>query len=292
MPPVKGKSKSSNRPKGRATGRGRRKPASLTEKLRSGMAQLGAGLLSFMAVGLAALAMIVVLMLMAGGYFSNFGDRVDDMTSKIVRAAGFSVKRVTVRGGESLGNHEIMSALNTERHGSVLGRSLWHVDMDDARKQIEALGWTRSAAVQRLWPDTIHISLVERRPAALWLDASGEYHLIDAGGYVISTVEPVAHTDMPVLAGTTNTSIASPLLNALETKPELKSRIAVIRSVGERRFDLRFRNDFTARLPEGPPEKALERLEGLGAGTGKLAETLDYIDLRDPQWAYLKPKSE
>ncbi len=33
-----------------------------------------------------------------------------------------------------------------------------------------------------------------------------------------------------------------------------------------------------------------ERLDGLGAGTGKLSESLDYIDLRDPKWAYYKPK--
>ena len=37
---------------------------------------------------------------------------------------------------------------------------------------------------------------------------------------------------------------------------------------------------------------ALDRLQGLGAGTGDLAESLDYIDLRDPKWAYYKPKQD
>ena len=83
---------------------------------------------------------------------------------------------------------------------------------------------------------------------------------------------------------------AALLLTALRAYPALYARTAAVVGVEGRRFDLRFRNDFTAKLPEQDVDKALARLEGLGAGTGKLASTLDYIDLRDPQWAYLRPK--
>ncbi len=290
MPPVKGRSKTRGKTANKK-GRGRKKQLTMFERLKTGLAELGAGVLSVVAVGLAAIAVLAVVMLMAGGYFSNIGTRIDTLTGRAAKAMGFSVTRVSLYGSDQLSNREIMLALEDDEAGSVLGRSLLHVDAEDARQKIERLGWVQSAAVERLWPNTVHISVRERRPAALWQDGAGRYHLIDLSGALIAEVPPVEHTDLPVVAGSSSPETAIPLLTALYERPALMSRVAVVMSVGDRRFDLRFRNDFTARLPEGPAGPALDRLEGLGAGTGKLSETLDYIDLRDPEWAYLKPKS-
>ncbi|MEM9232653.1 MAG: FtsQ-type POTRA domain-containing protein, partial [Pseudomonadota bacterium] len=171
MPPVKGKSRS-KKPAAKR-GRSRKKPPSLMERVRTGLAELGAGVLSVMAVGLTAIAVLAVLMLMAGGYFSNIGNRLDVMTGRAAKAMGFSVNRVTIRGSDSLSNREVMLALEDDEQGSVLGRSLLHVDAGTARQEIEKLGWVKSAAVQRLWPDTIHISVIERHPVALWQDTAG-----------------------------------------------------------------------------------------------------------------------
>ncbi|MEM6650877.1 MAG: cell division protein FtsQ/DivIB, partial [Pseudomonadota bacterium] len=174
----------------------------------------------------------------------------------------------------------------------ILGRSLLNVDAQDARQKIENLAWVEYAAVQKLWPNTVHVSVRERKPQAMWQDAQGQFFLIDQKGTPLEQVSPVDYTKLPLLTGTDSPNEVTVILASLQRRPALYERVAVIVSVGNgRRFDLRFRNDFTAKLPEEAIAASLDRLEALGAGTGKLAESLDYIDLRDPKWAYYKPKS-
>lgn len=292
MPPVKGKGKKKSPAKGRKTSRGRKKQLTLIERVRQGLADLGAGIVSFMAVGLAALALIAVLMLLAGGYFWNVGERVETLSSRVAKTMGFSISRVSLHGGTHLTDRDVMLALENGEQGTVLGSSLLHLDAEGARRRIEKNGWVRAAAVQRLWPNTVHVSVIERRPIALWQARGGSYSLIDPAGNLIAEVSPTAYTDLPVIANVSDPQAALSILEPLAERPELMGRVAVILGVNDRRFDLRFRNDFTARLPEGAGGVVLDRLEGLGAGTGKLAENLDYIDLRDPEWAYLKPKTK
>lgn len=247
-------------------------------------------LLTGAAVGVTALGILAVFALLAGGYFMNIGERMGGVSASAARSAGFSVARVTLKGGEGLTEREVMRALWTDERGSVLGRSIFHVDGNEARARLEALGSVRHAAVTKLWPDTISVSVSLRTPEALWQDGSGVLHLVDEDGVSLRPVGATDYTRLPVIVGTAAPADAAPILNALRKHPDLLATTAAVISVNDRRYDLRFRNDFTAKLPETDVEEALVRLEGLGAGTGALSGSLDYIDLRDPSWAYYKPK--
>ncbi|WOI52119.1 cell division protein FtsQ/DivIB [Parvularcula sp. LCG005] len=295
MPPVKGKTrakkpaakkKSSARSK---TTRTRSKTA--TTGFGGRLQALWSGVVTYSVVGITALALVVLFMLFAGGYFWNIGDRIDTLTGRATKAMGFSVSRVTLKGADEISDREIMDALGTVEKGSVLGQPLLTVDANAARQRIEELGWVKAAAVQKLWPNTIHVSVIERAPQALWQDRNDRFHLIDRDGHPLRQVALTDYTTLPVLSGTENPANAKDLLLALERRPELYARVATIISVSDRRYDLRFRNNFTAKLPDEDVDAALDRLIGLGAGTGKLASSLDYIDLRDPKWAYFRPKS-
>ena len=242
------------------------------------------------AVGVTALGLLAVLALLAGGYFMNMGERLGGVTASAAQLAGFSVTRVTLKGGEGLTEREVMRALWTDQAGGVLGRSIFHVDGEGARRKLEALGAVRHAAVTKLWPGTIHVSVELRSPEALWQDGQGVLHLVDADGVSLRPVGPTDYTRLPVIVGAAAPSEAAGILEILAGHPDLYAEVAAIISVSGRRYDLRFRNDFTAKLPETDIDEALVRLSGLGAGTGKLAGSLDYIDLRDPSWAYYKPK--
>src|SRR5437762_728813 len=59
------------------------------------------------------------------------------------------------------------------------------VSPSEAKTQLEALPWVRSAAVERRLPDTLHIRLVERQPLAFW-QRQGKLVLIDRDGVVIT----------------------------------------------------------------------------------------------------------
>ena len=274
----------------------RRKPASRGPLARAGartddlFGALWERLLTGAAVGVTALGLVAVFALLAGGYFMNIGERIGGVTASAARFSGFAVTRVTLKGGAGLPERDVMRALWTDERGSVLGRSIFHVDGRTARERLEALGSVRHAAVTKLWPDTIQVSVSLRSPEALWQDGSGVLHLIDAEGVSLRPVGLTDYTGLPVILGTDAPGDAAPIVAALAKHPDLLAETAAIVGVSGRRYDLRFRNDFTAKLPETGVDGALARLSGLGAGTGNLAGSLDYIDLRDPSWAYYKPK--
>ena len=252
--------------------------------------------LTALAVGTTALGLLALFALFAGGYFTDMGARLGALSAGAAKTAGFGVARVTVKGADGLTEREIMRALWSDERGSVLGRSIFHVDGSAARARVEALGAVQAAAVVKLWPDTIHVSVSTRRAHALWQDETGGLHVIDAEGVILRPAAPTEHVDLPIVMQTDDPAAARAMLAALRRHPSLAGEVAAIENVAGRRWNLRFRNEFTAKLPEPVPgaddlDAALARLAALGAGTGTLAASLDYIDLRDPQWAYYKPKA-
>lgn len=61
-----------------------------------------------------------------------------------------------------------------------LGGGLMAVNVHEVRRAVEALPWVASAAVRRVWPDALRITVTEQVPVARW----GEDGLINAAGGV------------------------------------------------------------------------------------------------------------
>jgi cell division protein FtsQ len=241
---------------------------------------------------LVALAAGAILLAVFGGRLSALPERLAALPENAARELGLNVMRVSVKGGETLTTRDIMLALRDSQKGSIIGRPLPLLDAQKLRAQIEAVGAVQHASVTKLLPDTLHISIIERPVKALYQNEAGAFFVIDSQGVIIRQVDATDHTDLPVVSGTTKPELAMSFLEALRAFPVLYERTAGVVVVGERRMDLRFKNGFLAKLPELEVAAALTRLDSLDAGTGSLAESLDYIDLRDPDFAYYKPKAD
>ena len=229
---------------------------------------------------------IVALILWAGGYFAMVGRSVDRMANAAAVAAGLEVKRVTLRGAHQTAHNEITEAL-----GPVLGASIVHLSLDEARARIEELGWVRSAAVTRLLPDTISISVREREPAAVW-QLKGVLYLIDDSGAIIREVDAGEYANRPLIVGAGAPEAAGGILKALAGKEELQKLLYALVRVGERRWDMRLRNEVEIKLPEENFEGALSDLELLQAAQQTLDQPIKYIDLRDPDRMVVKKRDE
>lgn len=229
---------------------------------------------------------LVAIVLWAGGYFAMVGRAADRMANAAAVAGGLEVKRVTLRGAHQTAHREITDAL-----GPVLGASIIHLSLDDARARIEELGWVRSAAVTRLLPDTISISVREREPAAVW-QMKGVLYLVDNTGAIIREVDAGEYANRPLIVGAGAPEAAGGILTALAGKEELQKRIYALMRVGERRWDLRLHNDIEIRLPEENFESALSDLELLQAAQQTLDQPIKYIDLRDPERMVIRRRDE
>ncbi|WP_306249798.1 cell division protein FtsQ/DivIB [Parvularcula sp. IMCC14364] len=249
-------------------------------------------LLTYTAVSITGCVIILVLMLFAGGYFFNIGTRLNNLSVETARLAGFEVTRISLKGGVQTRDQDIISALYDREEGQALGRSLLHVNLRDTRQRIEDIGWVKHASITRLWPDTLHVSISERIPSALWQpDGQGELLLIDREGAVITRVGSHQYTGLPLVINTDDPTRASKILAHLALYPGLSARIAALKEQGNRRWDLVFRDNFVVKLPEDDFEKALKELYELDAQSEDLSAALEYLDLRNKDTVYYDPKS-
>ena len=262
----------------------------LGQRLDASAGLLAAGAFQLGLLLVLAGALFLFLLSLFSGQMTSMPERLASAPESAARALGFNVMRVTIKGGEGLSTREIMAALRDDQHGSIIGRPMALVSAEDLRTRLSALGPVENVAVQKLVPDTIHLSVATRVGRALYQDPDGDFFLIDGEGIRIRRVEPTEFTELPTISGTGNPAEATEFVRILRRYPVLYARTAGIEVVAGRRFDLRFRNGFLAKLPETRVDEALDRLKLLDAGTGDLADNLNYLDLRDPDWAYFKPK--
>ncbi len=87
--------------------------------------------------------------------------------------------------------------------GEDIGRNIFFVPLKERRKQLEQIPWIEHATVERLLPDQIRITVVERKPIAFVRQGS-QVELIDANGVLLA--EPPAmmsqhHYSFPVVTG-------------------------------------------------------------------------------------------
>jgi cell division protein FtsQ len=105
------------------------------------------------------------------------------------------VDHVHVRGLDHLTTAEIESAADIHP-----GDAMAWLDPDRAVNDLEALPYVGRATVSREWPDTVRITVRERRPAA-WVEGPGGKTLVDGSGRVLETVD-APPAGLPQLLGT------------------------------------------------------------------------------------------
>src|SRR5215471_10347159 len=138
----------------------------------------------------------VLPILLAGGLYGSYelsrsslgesalqyaADRMLDGSARL----GLVVTDIKVEGRETTDRETILAAL-----GAGPGTPILAMSPRRAKGQLETLPWVRSAVVERRFPDTLYVRLVERKPLALW-QHSGKIELIDQEGGVI----PVSRLD-------------------------------------------------------------------------------------------------
>ena len=201
---------------------------------------------------------------------------IEDVLPQISDMPGLTVKRIDVSGGSYLSAETVSAAT-----GIADGTKIADIDLGAVRLAVEDLGWVKQARVARLLPDMIRIDIVERTPYALW-QHDGVLRLVDDLGVEITQDRLNRFAALPLVVGAGAPLHAYDLMNILETQPNLAARVEAAVRVGERRWDLRFTNGVTVRLPElGAPE-TWERLAELERNQGILGRDIAALDMRLP----------
>jgi cell division protein FtsQ len=201
-------------------------------------------------------------------------ERADQTVIAVSAKCGFRVEDVDVIGRSQTEPKALLVAAGLGRGDPILAFS-----PTEARRRIENLPWVESAAVERRLPDTITITIVERKPIALW-QHNEKISLIDASGVVLGNVAIESAPNLPLIVGGDAPAHASELLQLLAAYPDIGKRVQASSWIGSRRWDLKLDNGVDVRLPETGVAEAMKQLAEAEASSRLLERDVAAVDLR------------
>ncbi|WP_375655101.1 cell division protein FtsQ/DivIB [Bartonella sp. AA83SXKL] len=196
------------------------------------------------------------------------------IVNTIILDSSFVVTHVDISGNKRLAKQDIFKILKLD-----VAPSIFTFDVERARSLLEKQAWVQSANVQKIYPNRMRISIVEREPYAIW-QHDGIMDIVDNTGRVIVPFKGEIVRDLPLVVGQGAQNAAKVFIQALSVYPEVYDRIRAFVRVGDRRWDLVLNNGMRVMLPENG---ALERLSSLfSSGTMQdlLSRDILSVDLR------------
>lgn len=234
-----------------------------------------------LAVRIAARSLAVLFLGSSIFYAMATGDYLGDGNGTTYRALdklayelGYAAHTVRISGLTHHSREAVMQAIDVTPGGSLIG-----FDPTNARRLLENLDWVLGAKVQLVYPNQLQISLKERKPFAIW-QRDGNYYVIDASGSAISSLNPLNFPHLLLVTGEGAQTSTRELVNQLEARPDLRSRVRAAARVGDRRWNLYLVNGTKVLLPEGDIGRGLDRLVDAERRYGLEAKDVGRIDLR------------
>jgi cell division protein FtsQ len=178
----------------------------------------------------------------------------------LTRSPFLDVDRVRVNGTVHTTPADITAASGIHK-----GMAMFDVDGSDAEARIRAVPWILRAHVERHWPATVTITIVERLPVAA-VPAKSGVAIVDTTGRVLVNA-PTAPPNLPVLlglppAGPAPTRIggrgADLLAVTLAMPPQVAQRVTAVVAADSGQVELRLKPTGVVRL--GPPDQLADKM--------------------------------
>ena len=212
----------------------------------------------------------------AGQHVPAVIDWLEATRDVAANSLGFRIAAISLTGEKEVSREEVLTT------AGVTGRaSLLFLDADAARTRLLANPWIADAAVLKLYPDRLQITITERLAFALW-QKDGRVSVIAADGTVLESFVENRYLGLPLVVGRGAERQAKDFLAIIDGYPGIRSVLRASILVAERRWDLRLSNGINVRLPETGVEAALDRLVQLDRDKKLLSRDITTVDLRLP----------
>ncbi len=212
----------------------------------------------------------------AGQHLPAVIDWTKDARDIAANALGFRIAAISLSGEREVSREEILTT------AGVTGRaSLLFLDADAARQRLLANPWIADAAVLKLYPNRLQITITERHAFALW-QKNGRLSVIAADGTVLEPFVENRYLGLPLVVGRDAERQAKDFLAVVDRYPDIRSALRASILVADRRWDLRLTNGIDVQLPESDVAAALDRLVELDHDKKLLSRDITVIDLRLP----------
>lgn len=222
----------------------------------------------------AATLLSALLLGATGIYGVAVGGHYPAIVQAVTARTGFAVADIRVIGNRETSEIDVVGSLGLNGYTSLVG-----FDVHDARDRVASLPWVESATIRKVYPATVEIELVERKPFAIWQNG-GDLVLIEADGRSIVPYTGAVHSDLPFVVGAGAAGLAQAFMQEVARYPDIARKAVAYVRVGDRRWDVRLRDGVTIRLPEREPGKALAMFARIDAEQDLLARDIVAVDMR------------
>jgi cell division protein FtsQ len=229
-----------------------------------------------LALGLGFVALAFLVALLASGMVGRTIRQTKTATDNVLSDAGFGLSQVHLSGNNRVPPETLYAAL-----GYNVGESIFTVDLQAARERLMALDWVADADVQRRYPDSLNVHIVEKLPFALWKADDGLV-VVERSGKTITHNDVEHFAQLPHLAGEGAPQQAAEIIDAVSTHRAVAARVKIYQFVSNRRWNLILDDGVVVQLPDAGWQKQLDTLEHLIVDNGILERNLTEIDLRSP----------
>ncbi len=160
-----------------------------------------------------------------------------------------------------------------------LSAGFMSADLDGIQRAVETLPWVDQVRVQRRWPNSLHLTVIEQTAVARWDDAG----LLNMRGELF--VKALAHVppELPRLSGPdgTEAQVAALYLSAEPRLLEEGMRIAALRLDERGAWEFDLTNGVTVRLGREQVAERLDRFVGTAAQiVAHQLNEISYVDMR------------
>ena len=196
--------------------------------------------------------------------------------------AGFGIEGIHITGQTLTDDKDVITLLTVGTGNSTLT-----FDAQEAQARLQWLAAVKSATVRKVYPNQIMVDIVEKVPVLRWRIGDTTW-LVDEQGTRIGT-DVASYTELPLVIGEGAGDDAVAMVRILARHEMLEDGLAALSRIGDRRWDLIYRNGLRVQLPEQGIAQALDRLEMYERDYALLDRDVTQIDLRVPGFATLRP---
>jgi len=190
---------------------------------------------------------------------------------------GFQIEEIHISNLNNISVKNIIDELDFN-----YGDSVFSVDLEKNRQELESNFWVKSARLKIIFPNIIDIQIEEKKPKFVWFDTDN-YFLINNKGDILKKLDDVdlsSYSNYVLLVGDDANYFVPNLLEFIEYDNEIYGYISVIELVNKRRWNIKFINDMVVQLPHADPVFGWHKFVKLNTRLNIINNRIKNIDLR------------
>jgi cell division protein FtsQ len=238
---------------------------------------------------------ILIILISCSAIFLLYNNKIKESVqlwtnnkiNEISFMSGFVVKDLYIQGSESFEIDEEAVTKIVKSAKIKINQSIFKHSPNEIKENIEKLPWVKNVVVDRNLPNSIYITVSERRPIAI-KQYKKKLSLVDEDGNEYNTDDYSPYLHYPIIVSQDAETHAKFLVQSLSSNKNLFSLISSIVYVSGRRWDVILKNNTVIKLPEQGMEKRWLALSNMVSNKEINLAEYKSIDLRVPKRMFLE----